>query len=585
LLPPRIESVITVLPAALRAFPISITIIFSRIRKEQRATMKPFQGIPVHGTTRRYFSHLRSVDQSNGLPASGMPHIVIILLATAGLISTLACTGRRAPTGASARSLQSGKLKPAVPTALPEFEVSISRVANLVHWIDNLAGSSLGKTVRVYRRYWLNRYGSPSPEERRMLQKWHDIRVKSRNRPTSRLLMDRGCLPQTAPAPRWRDRFRVRSYEAASTEEFVISMHEDLSDAEMKDLRAILQAFEPGFDEIWKEMTFLPRFKERFERFLEESELRPFLGKMAGFFGVDPAVFPKGRIHLMALPADSGTHAQANGRHLLMEIRPRDTPVEQIQVISHETAHYFWQLISPERNDELARQVHQAGPAGPVLWRLLRESLPTALGQGLAEAHLAPHRFGTHQRWYHIESIDKFAKEIYPVVEAAFRLGRTIDDGVLQKITERVQALPLITMATPDDYMHDVYYGIGAGMEEAYKELRSRQSVWSVWPYQLSDPSGRDFLDRFECLSAVILLSPAEAEDAHNLPGILAPPVAVGKPVRAGERGLKSSIQAVRRAQGGIVFYLIATKPDDLPSLTRTFLELRRVPDDPIYLN
>jgi len=502
------------------------------------------------------------------------PAAAALLSAVAALaVLLLAACAARAPAPAEA---------PAV-ASLPRFEVSISRLANLVHWVDNLAGSSQGKTIRAYRRYWADRVGFPDERDRELLGEWTALRYKNIPAQPAPILNERGCLPWPAEEPGWRHRFLVRSYDAASIDDFVASMEGDLDASERARLREILLAFEPRFDEIWNEMTFLPRFKKSFEAYLRDSGMRPFLGQVARFFGVDPAAHPPGRIHLMALPADSGTHAQANGRDLLMEIRPNDTPVEQIQVIAHETAHYLWHLVPPERDDELAREVHEASERGAVIWRRLRESLPTALGQGLAEARLAPQRFGLRHRWYHVDADDAFAKTIYPVVDKAFREGRGIGDGFMEEVVRIADASAGMQRVPVSDYLNDVLFAVGDGMVQPYAEIRSRLPMETSWTFGLDDDRAARFLDSYECLTGVVLLSPADAARAADLPAALAPPR--GRRDEAdGVAAPRGSIRAARRPGGGLNIYITAARDEDIAGLAAAFLDLDALPEEPVYL-
>ena len=494
-----------------------------------------------------------------------------------GAAALQACAAREAKPAAQAA--------PSPATSLPGFEVTISRFANLVHVIDNLAGSSQGKTIGAYRGWWADRFGFPGERDTDLLAAWTGLRYKTFARRPPRILNDEGCLPWSEPEPGFRHRFRVRSYEAESIGEFVRSMEGDLTPEEMEKLSEILAAFEPRFDEIWKETTFLARFKTSFEAYLRDSGIRPYLGEVARFFGVDPDAFPPGRIQLMALPADSGTHAQADGRDLLMEIRPDDTPLEQIQVIAHETTHYLWQLVSPARNDAFARQVHGASPRGAVIWRRLRESLPTALGQGLAEARLAPQRFGMHYPWYHTDEVDRLAKSIYPVVEAAFREGRGIEEGVLDEIARAAEATTAVHRAPPGAYLNVVLFAVGDGMLEPYTQIRSRLPMESAWTFSLSNPEGVEFLERYACLTGVVLLSPAESRHLSDLPVALTPPPAPGEAWGGpADGGRQSSIRSSRRAGGGLTFYLTAAREEDVSRIAGVFLELQEIPSGPIFL-
>ncbi len=409
---------------------------------------------------------------------------------------------------------------------LPRFEISVSYVANLVHWIDNLAGSSGGKTIGTYRRYWEARHGAPDAVYAERLRRWDALRAKTIDVPAAEVANASGCLPHAGEVPAWRQIFLVRSYEVPSIEGFVESLADHLDASERSDLRGILDAFEPRFAPIWKSMSHVQEFEKEFRRFLETSGLRPFLGEVARFLGAAPGAFPAGRIHLMTLPEDSQTFASAIGRDLMMEIRPGDGPAEQVQVIAHETSHYLWQMLPPERLEILATQVHSASPSGPVIWAMLREGLPTALGQGLADSRFVPSRFGLQFVWYHLPSIDRFAKEIYPALDAAFTKGETIDQGFLPRIASG-GAGALTARAAPSDYLTEAVHVVGQGTLPAYGQVIRERPFRRRWLFPATDPDAAAFLDRYACLGGLILLGPAEAADPSRLAPALRPVAAM----------------------------------------------------------
>jgi hypothetical protein len=466
------------------------------------------------------------------------------------------------------------------PRHLPRFEVEISYVANLVHWIDNLAGSSQGKTIRSYREYWRKRFGTPDAEEMELLRSWVAIRFKVVAAPLPIVLNRRGCLPQLEERSDWREIFLIRSYEATSVDAFVDSFSGDLQPEERTALRRVIERFRPRFDEAWKEMGYLPSFEERLRPFLDESGLRSFLGEVASFFDVNPDGFPPGRIELMALPEEGPTHAQANGRYLLIEVRPGDAPRDQIQVIAHETSHYLWHLVDPHSNDRLARQVIGAGSAGSVTWGLLREALPTAIGQGLADSRLSPETFNERSRWYHIDDVDLLAKEIYPIVRMAFERGKHLDGAIMRAIARRAETSEAVLQAPAPAYLGEGFFAAGTGMSDAKRELREKTPARTERSFTLSDPNGAAFVDRFVCMSGVVLLGPEDLKDLPRSPSILLPPSMTG----AGAAPSSSGILTLRRPGGGILFYLFAASPGDAAKIATLFLGLHAPFKGPVTL-
>jgi hypothetical protein len=133
------------------------------------------------------------------------------------------------------------------------------------------------------------------------------------------------------------------------------------------------------------------------------------------------------------LPFNGPTHAQAIGSRLLIEVRPVDTPADQTQVVAHESAHYLFELMQPERVSALEARARSLGEPGERAWKLLQEALPTALGQGLAVSRLTPSEFDPNGTWYHIASIDRFAKRIFPILRREMEAGRTIEGPFLEE--------------------------------------------------------------------------------------------------------------------------------------------------------
>ncbi|HZE89253.1 MAG TPA: hypothetical protein VE404_06880 [Verrucomicrobiae bacterium] len=463
----------------------------------------------------------------------------------------------------------------------PRFEIDVSYVANLVHWIDNLAGSSQGKTIAAYRRYWRQRYGMPDAGEMDLLRSWVAIRAKPVPTPEPAILNERGCLPQPGDVIDWRRTFQTRSYEAADVDDFISSLSAELSAQESATLRRVIEKFRGRFDAAWKETGYLPRFESKLKPFLAESGLAGYLGEVASFFGVDPDAAPPGRIELMALPEEGPTHAQADGRYLLIEIRPGDEPRDQIQVIAHETSHYLWHQLDPGRNDALARRVFASGASPAMEWRLLREALPTALGQGLADARFSPATFRETGAWYHVADVDALAKAIFPAVRDAFRDGRRLEEKTIDEIARLGGAAPPIAAARPVDLVGDGFAAAGAGMGEALARLRRDGPLRFSRLLDPRDASDAAFASRYECLGGVVLLGPGDL----LAPGRVAPPFAAEDPVGAPAAAAPvSRILATRRSGGGVVFQLVAARAEDADRLVTAFLGLQTIPAGPVPL-
>jgi len=297
------------------------------------------------------------------------------------------------------------------------------RIASLVHFVDSLADTSGGKSVPTYRALWNARIGAPTPQDRSALDAYRSAR-----RSATAAARCGAPAPGSAGAePGWPTRFLYSMLEARDLDGFLGDIEPCLTPDESRGLSDALAHFTPGFEVFWRESGWLRAFDRDFQDFLASGGLPLYLGEVARWFGVDPETAPPPVIGFVILPAPGGTHAQELGRRLLVEIRPRDTPVDQISVVAHEESHYLFHQIPPERLAALEARARAAGPNGEDVWHLLHEAIPTALGQGLAVARLQPAAFRPDLGWYHIPEIDALAHRIYPLVREAVDSGRTID--------------------------------------------------------------------------------------------------------------------------------------------------------------
>lgn len=468
----------------------------------------------------------------------------------------------------------------------PPLETRVSEVANLVHWVDNLAGSSIGKTSSVYRRYWQERFGDVTPADRAALETFariRDLPIPSQ----ARLANESGCIPLEDGTPGWHQRFMAESMKANSLPQFVDALSGSLSGADRAELLGALENFRPRFQKVWKDMGFVHAFEKRFDRYLEEGGLRAYLLEMARFFGVAGSSLPAMKVSFIALPNGGRTHAEADGDYLLVEIRPEDTPQDQVQVIAHEAAHFMMQRMSFEQIDALARQTFAAGDAGAATWRYLWESVPTALGQGLAEARLAPQRFSTANPWYHILQIDRYAKLVYPVIVESMARGETIHSGVMARMVDLMERSSVYRQMNPSGLLMTAFYVSGDGLEEPLRTLRHRLGLGTdvaSRSFALSDPSGGDWLKRYACVGGLALIAPAELDRTATLGDERILDEAGIAASRALLAAGQSVVAAGRRRSGGVVFVVIVNPADSTKDVAGGLARVRGIPATPVAL-
>ena len=148
---------------------------------------------------------------------------------------------------------------------------------------------------------------------------------------------------------------------------------------------------------------------------------------------MDPLAVPPPRLALVPVPSGFGTHAEAIGGILLLEIREGDGLADEASVVVHESAHFLWGLVPAERQRRLALAAAGVDDDGAKAFRLFREAIPTALGQGVADRMFRPSSWSLDGPWYHTEDVDLAAKRIFATVSSALDEGLTLDEELVRR--------------------------------------------------------------------------------------------------------------------------------------------------------
>lgn len=308
------------------------------------------------------------------------------------------------------------------------LEVSVSFPAGLFHWIDSLAGTSHGKTVQAYQQEFEDRFGRPTRQDMKVLSGF--IRARARHAVAAKTRAPGD--PRVPPIAALLERF----CEAATVEAALDALRDELDPADWSALRLSLDHFRPRYETIWNEGRVASQFLRRCRKDPAKDSLADLLERIAGFFGADPLEPPRPRIVLVPVPPGFGTHAEAVGRNLLIEIRPGEGLADEASVIVHENAHFMFARVSAERTRGFASLVLERGPVGLTAWETLREALPTALGQGVADSHFRPSAWSERGPWYHTADVDAYAKAIYPIVRASLERGGRLDASLVLRLLD-----------------------------------------------------------------------------------------------------------------------------------------------------
>lgn len=311
-----------------------------------------------------------------------------------------------------ARASEGDFLGPAYP-----LDVDVSYTAGLFQWVDSLANTSIGKTIPAHKREFVRRWGRPTAQDNELLLEFRHARfahAAATHDPST--LLGIFCA-------------------APSVDAAIAAARKNLTDDETADLRAALSGLAPKFDEIWDGGAVPRAFVERVAKDPQRAELAAFLAKVAAFFGVDPNALPRPRLVLVPVPDGWGTHAQAVGRLLLLEIRPGDGLAQEAAVIVHENAHFLLEAIPEARRAALAAEAKSLHGSGETAWKTLQEALPTTLGQGMADRMFRPIEWSRRDPWYHTPEVDGYAKALHATVNHVLaRGGRFDEDFVLQAV-------------------------------------------------------------------------------------------------------------------------------------------------------
>jgi hypothetical protein len=342
-------------------------------------------------------------------------YLPLLLLASVGVASATP-----APTGAT----------PAAPVHLLfgesyPLEVHVSFPAALFHWLDSLAGldgpgMTGGKTQSAHRQHFVRRLGPPGSLDQQNLQRFAEIRLRDiTERDDDRIALALVFLE----AP---------DLDAA------LAQVEGLIDPE--DARALAETmayFAPRYAEIWQGGEVPRRFLDKVLRSPRRDRLAALLARVQAFYGIESIEPPLPRLVLVPVNSGFGTHAQALGRNLLVEVRPHEGLAEEVAPIVHENAHFLFYRMEDERMERLRRVAESAGPHGADAWMMLLEALPTAIAQGVAWKQLGPSGWSLERSWYHVDAVDEYAKRLYPRVRNALKVGGRFDEAFVEQAVAR----------------------------------------------------------------------------------------------------------------------------------------------------
>jgi hypothetical protein len=317
------------------------------------------------------------------------------------------------------------------------IETELSFHFALLHWLDSLGGltglgMTGGKTVEAHRRQYTETLGPPDARALELMRGFIETR--------------RAMVRRMGPEQRYA--LSLAFLDSSDLEQALEVAGRFATEQESAALRAALEHFAPAYREIWDEGKIPSAFLDDAREARRKKALASFLARVAAFYDVELSA-PWPSVVVAPVPWGWGTHAQAIDRHLLLEIREGEHLWDQVSPIVHENAHFLFYRIPVERRDTLEAHAASLSPRGIEAWKMLHEALPTAIGQGVA-GHRFSESWSIEQRWYHIDSVDQYAKLLYPLVRETLRgKGRLDEEFVASAVAIYVGRKVPVTPRSP----------------------------------------------------------------------------------------------------------------------------------------
>ncbi len=301
------------------------------------------------------------------------------------------------------------------------LEVSVSFHAALFHWVDSLAhmngpGMTAGKTVEAHRKEFYRVHGDPSSADLRMLQAFADARI---------------AFAKTHSGEE-RHALTLAFFEAENLDAALARAAELVGPDHAPPLAGAMRHFAARYRSIWRDGRIPHAFLKRTRGSDIRHALERFMTRLTRFYSVAPERKLPPRLVLTPVRRGFGTHAQAIGRYLLIEVREREDLRDEVAPIVHENVHFLFHRIPQERIARLHEIATAAGPAGVEAWNLLAEALPTAIAQGVADETFGREGWSQAAPWYHTRPVDAYAKILYPIVKDALSKGGKFDAEFLK---------------------------------------------------------------------------------------------------------------------------------------------------------
>ena len=360
--------------------------------------------------------------------------------------------------------------KPAGAAPGPAVTVEVSRVHCLVRFVETLAGSS---GTHAGSRWVFENSRFNTPTARRWIQRYQSLDH------------DPGFEREGYPAGRMGGQGSIRPGYLAATADA-----RDLPDLQRRtvgllpnevlgSLDSVYRYFEPTFDTLaWQpHAAALHRLQTAYARFLTQSPLMPQFGRLRTFYGsVWPDALPF-RIMLnpqLAPGRDFTNKASVSGNVVLLNCAPNSRDfVAGSTVMFHEMCH----ALSTQQRLALEQQLegwylHNPSPNCRFAYNLMEEALATAGGEWIRAQQTGQ---PAADKWYEDDYINRYARQLYPLVAGYTERGQTIDSAfVAQAISAFDQLFPQAATDYVNLFRNVLYWSDADALEAAVRPFRDR---------------------------------------------------------------------------------------------------------------
>jgi hypothetical protein len=410
----------------------------------------------------------------------------------------------------------------ATPAAALKLEVRAHPVANLWWLLQVMAGDPLAQTEAM--RQWWQDEGYARPQDDARLAEFASLRERYRGDFLRQKLRENKWVPVPPPAGHRLDvRFAQLFLGARDWADLRARSEVLLTDRDAEVLEGVVRHFAPQVDQAWPRLAHVPAFALALEQLLADKRISVLLDSVARWLGTDADGVVRVQV-VLAAPGDR-LNGRRLGRDLVLEVRPRDTPLSRSDVVVHEAVHYLQERAGQDDDPALLNAVFAGNhPAAAVAWGLLPEAVATAIGQGVWQQQAAPQAWQESlqrpQGWYSDPAIDQLAKALAPALTAQLATDKHQLD-LMPRLLEEAGRLALPRGTWLQRYIavasrHD------APVWQAMHQIAPPRAVWRV-----SLAEATDVAQRFGATTLLVAVTAAE------LPQIVRQRAALGLPTRA----------------------------------------------------